>query len=155
MGYDYKEKMSQNRSEWAKIGIYNTSMNIPQKFGDYFKALAIITTAEHLMEQIDAKDEDVLDAFANRQPRVNVSIADLELIKESVSSELLEDVVDLIRVLRSKKEANASAKQAAAEGDAIRTAYFFAREYAIAYYIRGAFAMLTLKIEGRVPRFEV
>lgn len=150
--YDFRDKMRENRRQWSDIGVTTSSIVAPAKYKDYFIALATIVTAKHLMQYVQERDHEVMTAFANRQPRVPVTIDDLFVLRDTLTdTKLTEQVEDLIRLMREKRLANHDGKAAAERGDEEEVLYNFSREYAIAYYIRGAYALFKLRMSGNVP----
>lgn len=155
MTYDFKQKMRENRSQWAAIGVTSLSVNAPKVYHKYLQAVSTLLTAEYLLAKIEEHDPDTLEAFANRQPRAMVSLENLEALKDVSSKPWISDKIDdLIGLLREKRKANASGKQSAEQGDELQTMYWFAREYALSFYIRGAYDLLQMHIANSVPTLQ-
>jgi len=155
--YDYRGKMRENREQWRTVGVVNTTVTIPEKHKTYIAAVSTMMCAEALLEAIEAHDQEAMTAFANRQPRLPFSYEDAVNFKhrlESASSpneRLIEDIDRVFQVLYERKEAIEQGKVAMQEGDEVKATYFLAREYALTYYLRGAYNLVRLKAEGRVP----
>lgn len=154
--YDFAAKMKENREQWNVVGISNVTILVPEGLKPYLKALSLMMCAEHLLEAIETHNVDIMEAFANRQPRTSVTLEALDSIKAQagVSEEVVSRVDDLIRLLREKRAANSEGMRAASEGDSTEAMYHMAREYAITYYIRGAHAMLELAMGVGIPKIK-
>jgi hypothetical protein len=154
--YDFATKMKENREQWNTAGVSNLSILVPDGVKAYMKCVSIMMCAEQLLDRLETHDPALMSAFANRQPRVTVTLEELDslLALPGASEDTVKRVADLVRLMREKRQSNADGKKAIEQGDELAAYYHMAREYAIAYYIRGAWDLLQLHLSGSVPELK-
>lgn len=151
--YDFSGKMKQNREQWSHVGVTTVTLRVPEHYAEYFKAVTNMMTAEALIVKIKEQDDAVIEQFANRQPRLPFSAGDLNTLRDQVSgmeanSDLLERIDDLVGSFRERTDAFVKGNREAEIGNEAGAAYFFAYEYALCIYMRGAWSLINMRLNG-------
>ncbi len=157
--YDYGEKMRTIRDQWLTVDVQSVTVMAPIRYKDTLQAIALMSSAELLMSKLAAKDPAIMESFAQRRLKFGFRDLDIDLLERKIGDdELLKlDIERMRSLIREQREARMEANIAAEKGLEAATMYWFAREYAIVYYARGAYKLLKQKIAGcdLAARFEI
>lgn len=149
--YDYSGKMRSVREQWSTVDVQSVTVMAPIHYKDTLQAIALMSSAELLMSKLAARDPAIMESFAQRRLKFGFRDIDIDLLERQIDSSdevLLADIKRLRDLIREQREARIEANVSAEKGMEAATMYWFAREYAIVYYARGAFKLLKQKIAG-------
>ena len=145
--------MSENRTNWKIADVHHTTVLLPGPYREYLKGLISTLNGMVLMERVETHDEEVLEAFSDKQPRLPFSEIDVRLAMRNASAEQKSEFEDLIELLTLRAELQENAKNAIEENDEQKARYWYAKDYAVSYLIRGMFKMLQEELQGRgIPK---
>lgn len=144
------EAMAQTREGWKLVDVHHTSMLVPGPYREYLKGLCTVLNALQLLHEVEQHNELVLEAFSDKVPRLPFTATDLLVMARRTSNaDDAASIEEMQAQLVERQECQKSAKEAMEEGDEIAARYWFARDYGLAYLLRGAYKVLTEKEAGR------
>jgi hypothetical protein len=143
--------MQENRINWKLADVHHTSLLIPGPYRGYIKGMVTYLNALLLMELVEAHDTVVLESFSDKQPRLPFTEGDLIVMQRrqkegSRARQLLDRIIEM---MADRKLLQHDAKEAIAEGDELQARYFYAKDYATSYLIRGMYWMMEEAEAGR------
>lgn len=157
--YDYGGKMRSIRDQWLTVDVQSVTVMAPTRYKATFQALALMTSAEILMHKLAGRDPAIMESFAQRRLKFSFREMDIDALERQIGGDelLMQDIERLRSLIREQREARMEANVSAEKGMEAATMYWFAREYAIVYYARGAYKLLLQKIAGcdLAARFEI
>ena len=150
----YKDKMVQYRNLWKSIDIGSVSMYLPKKHAEYFRTIAKLLSYEVAINEVEKRDPDLLDMFANKQIRLTHSRADLfaKVAQykdyedgDKKGEKMYEQAKSILGLFDSMRSAHTEAIETKKINDVDNHFYWLAREYALSLYIRAASDLFELR----------
>lgn len=142
--------MTENRVNWKLADVHHTTMLLPGPYREYLKGMIAFLNGHLLLTKVEAQDPDVLEGFSDKQPRLPFNETELALLlKRSEGDAIHEEIKELKNFVDERKLCQAEAKEAADGGDELMAQYWFARDYAYSYLIRGLYKMIEEEQAGR------
>ena len=151
--YDFSSKMRENRAGWKTLKMHMLSgIAIPNTHNIYIRGLAATLTGLELIRLVEDGDAAAMNIMANKRVVRKYDVADVIVLKKQLlgNDELekkhrtIEKECDalvewMVKMHTHSSEADLAAKLG--DGDLMRTAYAY--EYAIGYYVKGKYDMLS------------
>lgn len=153
--YDYSGKMKALREDWKTCNVTSCSVMLPEKYHTYLKAVAKMASGEALLTQVEERDPSVLERFAQRQPRLGRDLGyfrDLVAYAKDVSASEEDSIVIealvIIELYEKIEDARRKGNAALLNNDTASVFYWYAKEYALSMYIKGAVELHILHKAG-------
>ena len=146
------EVMREYRDSWDAAEIKQLNVLIPVNRRKYYSAISKIDTGRHLYDLIEAGDVNP-HIFGNKRLPRRIISADLIRHKKACSAaEQTERYWNHANnVFNMMNEASIKGKSALAADDADGIAFWFAREYALCYYLSGILEIIEMTVNGTLP----
>lgn len=141
--------MQDNRSGWKMADVHHTTMLLPGPYREYLKGMIAVLNGITLLNYVELHDEDVLMQFSDKQPRLPFTEVDIRVEMKHCSDAMRQDYETLLEKMAERIECQQMAKEAVEQNDELAARYWFARDYAISYLIRGSYKMLQEEKAGR------
>ena len=150
----HRKKTADYRGMWVSIGVVPLSMQIPEKHKAYMLAVAKLLTYEVAVKEVENRDPDLLDMFANKQIRFGASREEMfNKVKEYADHDaddkrkarLYADAKSILSLSDAMMEAHKGAVLCKETNDIDNHFYWLAKEYALSLYIRAARELFELR----------
>lgn len=152
---DYsKRKMAENREGWKHLGVDMTTIRAHKDDVDYLRSYALVATGKRMLQLVDDHDEAAIDVLCERRPRPMVNAAKLREIDGQVAATAHGGVTDkalnLIGFLNASFDQMTAARKESTRADKDglpeQMRYWFAREYALAFCVKGSYALALMEL---------
>jgi len=141
----HREKSAEHRSGWESSGCKAVTLYIPEHLQVYYRGLAMLTSAQHILSELSQGNEEVMRIMSDRRPKYSVTHADIDMIAEQ--GEAYKEEADfMLMLLRQARRHKALGKERLGFG--MSGLYHLAVELALVYYLKGYFDLTLHKITG-------
>ena len=137
------------RESWAELDMPLLSLYVSREHHAFLRAWTNMTVGAELLERLENGDEKATEVMSDKKPKHSITYQKiLQLGMEGASESKLIRRDKLLGARLSADEAIEKGRDAMKRGDYEGMAYWYAREYALSIYIRGAYELLSYELDG-------
>jgi len=141
----HREKSAEHRNGWEASGCKAATLYVPVDMQMYFRGMAMVMSAQHILQEVANGNEDVIRIMADRRPKYSVTHHDVDVVAAQ-GEDYKEDADFMLALLRQARLHKALGKERLGFG--MSGLYHLAVELGLVYYLKGYFDLTLHKIKG-------